>query len=162
MEETLKIIMTDKIDSSLQKAQTECSRTGLRLTDKRCKVLKILLQADKPLSAYDIADQFKVSFSESLSAMSAYRMLDFLMQAGLVHKLETSNQYLACSHISCEHKHELPQFLICDQCHVVQEIGLGRQLLKELKDSIENTGFTLSSQQLELQGVCEDCRAKKT
>jgi Fur family zinc uptake transcriptional regulator len=122
-------------DISLQKAQSECNRTGLRLTDKRCKVLKMLLQATGPLSAYEIADQFKSTFAESLSAMSAYRMLDFLMQANLVHKLETSNQYLACSHINCEHKHELPQFLICDQCHTVKEIGLSKQLLKELKGS---------------------------
>ncbi|MCK4843265.1 MAG: transcriptional repressor [Methylococcales bacterium] len=154
--------MTNKIDISLQKAQSECSRTGLRLTDKRCKVLKILLQAAEPLSAYDIVDQFKQVFAESLSAMSAYRMLDFLMQANLVHKLETSNQYLACSHISCEHNHELPQFLICDQCHTVKEIGLSKQLLKELRGSIESTGFVLSSQQLELHGVCEACRAKQS
>lgn len=152
--------MANNIDISLQKAQSQCSRTGLRLTDKRCKVLKILLQAAEPLSAYDIADQFKSVFSESLSAMSAYRMLDFLMQANLVHKLETSNQYLACSHISCDHKHELPQFLICDQCHTVKEIGLGKQLLKELKASMEKTGFVLSNQQLELHGICVDCHAK--
>ena len=152
----------NKIDSSLQKAQSECSRTGLRLTDKRCKVLKILLQTAKPLSAYDIADQFKSVYAGSLSAMSAYRMLDFLMQANLVHKLETSNQYLACSHIRCEHEHELPQFLICDQCHTVKEIGLGKQLLKELKVSIENTGFVLSSQQLELHGLCEVCQGKQS
>jgi len=153
--------MIDKIEISLQKAQSECSRTGLRMTDKRCKVLKLLLQATQPLSAYDIADQFKTVFNESLSAMSAYRMLDFLMQANLVHKLETSNQYLACSHISCEHEHELPQFLICDQCHTVKEIGLGQQLLKELKGSIEETGFLLTSQQLELHGICEECRARQ-
>lgn len=153
--------MTNKVDISLQDAQNQCSQTGLRLTDKRCKVLKILLQAAEPLSAYDIADQFKTVFTKSLSAMSAYRMLDFLMQANLVHKLETSNQYLACSHISCKHDHELPQFLICDQCHTVKEIGLGKQLLHELKSSIENTGFALSSQQLELHGVCEACRAKQ-
>lgn len=153
--------MTSNIDKSLQNAHNQCAQTGLRLTDKRCKVLKILLQADLPLSAYDIADQFKLIFAESLSAMSAYRMLDFLMQAGLVHKLETSNQYLACSHISCKHAHELPQFLICDQCHTVKEIGLGKQLLQELKASIENTGFVLSSQQLELHGVCEACRIKQ-
>ena len=154
--------MNNKLESSLLKAQIQCSQTGLRLTDKRCKVLKILLQATEPLSAYDIADQFKSVFAEPLSAMSAYRMLDFLMQANLVHKLETSNQYLACSHISCEHEHELPQFLICDQCHTVKEIGLGKQLLKELKGSIEKTGFVLSNQQLELHGVCGDCHAKQS
>lgn len=46
-------------DQALLKAQADCLRTGLRLTDKRCKVLKILLQADAPLSAYDIAEQYK-------------------------------------------------------------------------------------------------------
>jgi len=153
--------MKNNIDRSIQKAQSECSRTGLRLTDKRCKVLKILLQAAEPLSAYDIADQFKTSYDESLSAMSAYRMLDFLMHANFVHKLETSNQYLACSHICCEHEHELPQFLICDQCHTVKEIGLRKQLLNELKDSIESSGFVLSSQQIELHGTCDNCLRKQ-
>ncbi len=153
--------MINNIENSIQKAQSECSRTGLRLTDKRCKVLKILLQAEEPLSAYDIVDQFKSSYAESLSAMSAYRMLDFLIHANFVHKLETSNQYLACSHICCAHEHELPQFLICDQCHTVKEIGLRKQLLKELKGSIENSGFVLSSQQIELHGICKSCLSKQ-
>lgn len=147
-------------DQALLKAQADCLRTGLRLTDKRCKVLKILLQADAPLSAYDIADQYKQQIGEPLSAMSAYRMLDFLMQAGLAHKLHTTNQYLACAHISCEHEHEIPQFLICDQCHSVAEVGLRKQLLREMKSSIENTGFMLASQQLELHGLCRNCREK--
>ncbi len=150
--------MIDKIERALEKAQIECKRLGLRLTDKRRNVLKILLQADEPLSAYDIAEKYKAVFSEALSAMSAYRMLDFLMQSNLVHKLETSNQYLACSHISCEHEHALPEFLICDQCHLVKEIGLDKALLDQLKKSIKSTGFILSSQQLELHGLCEDCQ----
>jgi Fur family transcriptional regulator, zinc uptake regulator len=149
---------TDKVEQALDKAQAECGRSGLRLTDKRCNVLKILLQAGEPLSAYDLADRYRDEVGKSLSAMSAYRMLDFLQQAGLVHKLETTNQYVACSHIACEHEHQVPQFLICDRCHTVQEVGLRKQLLNELKASIENTGFMLASQQLELHGVCEQCR----
>lgn len=149
----------NKIERALNKAQAQCRRNSLRLTDKRCKVLKILLQNYEPLSAYDIADQYKNTFTESLSAMSAYRMLDFLLQADLVHKLETTSQYLACSHISCEHAHEAPQFLICDRCHTVKELGLSKQLLNELNASIENAGFTLSNQQLELHGLCKDCRS---
>ena len=150
--------MINNVERALDKAHSECSRSGLRLTDKRSNVLKILLQAVEPLSAYDIADRYRVSIGESLSAMSAYRMLDFLLQAGLVHKLETTNQYVACSHITCDHEHQVPQFLICDRCHTVKEVGLRKQLLNELKASIENTGFVLSSQQLELHGVCEQCR----
>ncbi len=154
--------MTENINQALHKAQSECNRSGLRLTDKRCNILKILLQVTEPLSAYDIADHYKTEYGESLSAMSAYRMLDFLLQAGLVHKLETTNQYLACSHIVCEHEHQVPQFLICDQCHSVIEVGLRKQLINELKASIASTGFVLSNQQLELHGLCEVCLGKQS
>ena len=146
------------IDQAIAQAQVECRQTGQRLTEKRCNVLKILLHSDIPLSAYDIADLYRDTFRESLSAMSAYRMLDFLLHAGLAHKLSTTNQYLACAHISCEHEHEIPQFLICDRCHAVTEVGLRKQLLRELKSSIEKTGFMLASQQLELHGLCKKCR----
>ena len=150
--------MLKAIDQVIARAQGECKQSGQRMTEKRCNVLKILLQHDTPLSAYDIAGHYKDTFGESLSAMSAYRMLDFLLHAGLAHKLTTTNQYLACAHISCEHEHEIPQFLICDRCHAVTEVGLRKQLLRELKSSIENTGFMLASQQLELHGLCKKCQ----
>lgn len=128
------------------------------MTEKRRKVLQILLQSNEPISAYEVSDRFKSNFDESLSAMSAYRMLDFLQENDLVHKLETTNQYLACSHITCEHQHRVPQFLICDRCHTVKEVGLRKSLLDELENSIGQTGFKLSSQQLELRGLCKNCQ----
>ncbi len=148
----------EQVQRIINKARQECGSHGMRLTDKRGKVLEVLLQSDAPLSAYDVIDEYKQKFTESLSAMSVYRMLDFLLQNNLVHKLETTNQYLACSHITCEHEHEIPQFLICDQCHTVKELGLRKSLIKELKTSIEKTGFALSGQQLELRGLCQQCQ----
>ncbi len=151
----------NKIERILTKVEHDCLQSGLRLTKKRRNVLQILLQEEEPLSAYDIVERYKKTIAEPLSAMSAYRMLDFLLAAGLVHKLETTNQYLACSHIICEHQHQIPQFLICDQCHKVEEVGLCKQLLDELKASIENTGFSLLSQQLELHGLCANCKKQE-
>ncbi len=148
----------NNIQQTLDKAERECFNAGLRLTTKRRQVLKILLQTQEPLSAYEIAEQFKTTTGNSLSAMSAYRMLDFLLEAGLVHKLDTTNQYLACAHIICEHPHQIPQFLICDNCHRVEEVGVDKPLLDELKASIARTGFELLNQQLELHGICADCK----
>lgn len=128
------------------------------MTDKRRNILLVMLQAEVPLSAYDIVDRYKTNFGETLAAMSAYPMLHALMEANLVHKLETTNQYMACSHITCEHEHEIPQFLICDRCHVAKEVGVRKQVMSELKASIEKTGFTLSNQQLELHGLCVNCK----
>ena len=56
--------------------------------------------------------------------MSVYRILDFLIHEELVHKLETASLYIACAHIACDHQHETPQFLICDRCFTVKEIGI--------------------------------------
>lgn len=150
--------MAQNIDLTLAKASAECKQSGFRLTEKRRNLLHVMLEAESPLSAYDIADRYKEKYNETLSAMSAYRMLKVLLDAGLAHKLETTNQYLACSHITCAHEHKIPQFLICDRCHAVQEVEVRAQLLTELKAGIESTGFVLSGQQLELHGVCGKCR----
>ncbi len=150
--------MAQKIDRTIAKAQAECTQSGFRLTEKRRNILHVMLEAGAPLSAYDIADRYKDKYHEALSAMSAYRMLNVLLKAGLAHKLETTNQYLACSHITCAHEHQVPQFLICDRCHSVQEVGLRTQLLDDLKASVESTGFVMNTQQLELHGLCVKCR----
>ena len=149
--------MNESIEYVVEQASRACSESGLRLTPKRRNVLLTLLQANSPLSAYELAAQYQAAFGESIPVMSVYRMLDFLVQVKLAHKLDTTNQYLACAHITCDHQHEVPQFLICDQCHGVAEIGVGKALVEQLKQSVERTGFQLKRRQLELHGVCASC-----
>ncbi len=150
--------MVSKIDQIIKKSQRVCVLSGVKLTRKRQNVLMVLLSSEKPLSAYEISENHKEKFNESLPVMSVYRMLDFLIKEKLVHKLETANQYIACAHIACDHQHETPQFLICDNCHAVQEIGIKKSIITELEQSIRNTGFELDYQQLELHGLCESCQ----
>lgn len=142
---------------TMAKAKAECDKSGVNLTPKRQNVLTLLLESASPLSAYDIVEQYRQSFGDSLPAMSVYRMLTFLVENRLVHKLETTNQFLACAHITCDHQHEVPQFLICDRCHSVEEVGLRRTLVKELHESVEKTGFVVANRQLELHGTCAAC-----
>lgn len=151
--------MPRTIHQIIAKAEEECIKSGQRLTDKRKNILMLMLNAGIPLSAYDIADLYRERYGDTLAAMSVYRMLNFLLEVKLAHKLETTNQYVACSHIACEHEHEVPQFLICDKCHSVKEVGVKKKVMEELKDSIEKTGFSMSNQQLELHGLCANCRA---
>ncbi|WP_051227821.1 Fur family transcriptional regulator [Oceanospirillum beijerinckii] len=154
--------MSDQIsvDDTVTKARQNCQQLGVRLTPKREKVLRVLLNADQPLSAYDVVDLFKEQFSENLPAMSAYRILTFLLDNGFVHKLETTNQFISCRHISCDHQHEPPQFLICDRCNAVKELSIGKQTLTELNNGIEQSGFVLVRKQLELHGLCQECQQK--
>lgn len=151
--------MSDKTtEEVLQFAQQHCQQQGLRLTVKRSNVLQVMLDEAKPLSAYDIMAAYQAHFNQSISVVSIYRMLEFLIQARLVHKLLSSKQYLVCSHIRCSHAHKVPMFLICDNCNQVEEVGIKKSLVSELKANIVSTDFKLQDQQLELHGICSDCR----
>ena len=151
--------MSVDIEQIIKKSREVCALAGTKLTHKRKNVLMVLLASATPLSAYEIVDRYKTQFQESLPVMSVYRMLDFLIQEKLVHKLETAGQYMSCAHIACDHQHETPQFLICDRCGSVKEVGIKKRIIEELERSIQSTGFMLAQKQLELHGVCEHCQS---
>jgi len=150
--------MVDKaISHIMQKAQQTCDRAGVKLTDKRKRVLSVLLASEKPLSAYEIADEISRVFETTAPPMSVYRMLDFLVQENLAHKLNSENKFIACSHIACDHSHNVPQFLICNQCNKVTEVGVPKDVMAQLSESVSTAGYSLLNSQLELPCLCHEC-----
>lgn len=142
----------------IEHAQTQCQHRGTRLTDKRKAVLTGLLNSRQALSAYELIDVCRETLDEKLPPMSMYRILDFLEQEQLVHKLKLANRYVACTHITCNHQHEVPQFLICIECFRVEETAISKSMLDSLKGNVKKVGFELVSPQLEINCVCGDCR----
>ena len=149
-----------QVNKILTKAQQICTVSGGRLTDKRKSVLATLLRSKTPLSAYEIADAYNQSVEAKMPAMSVYRILDFLESEQLVHKLSSTNKYTACSHITCDHAHKIPQFLICGSCEKVNEIYISSQIIEELEEQVSESGYQLTNSQLELQCICDDCASK--
>ena len=149
-----------ELETIIAHAERQCASHGARLTDKRKQVLSGLLSANKALSAYELIEVCKAQYDMSIPAMSVYRILDFLQQEQLVHKLNLANKYIACSHIRCEHSHAVPQFLICNQCQKVQEITINQAVVQDLQQNVEQAGFVLQSPQLEMNCLCNDCVAK--
>ena len=145
---------TDKI---IERAEQRCKAHGARLTTKRKQMLSGLLQSDKAFSAYELVDYCKSEFGEKIPAMSVYRILAFLQDEQLVHKLKLANKFVACIHIACDHAHGVPQFLICGQCQRVKEIAIKKSTINTLRQSVEEAGFHLLSPQLELDTLCERC-----
>ena len=144
-------------DRAIAHAEAHCASNGTKLTAKRKAVLRGLLQSNKAMSAYELADYCKEKLGESMPAMSVYRILEFLEGEQLVHKLKLANRFVACIHITCNHKHAVPQFLICEQCHQVSEVSIKASTLRALRNNVENAGFRLASPQLEMNCLCEDC-----
>ena len=152
--------LSKQLTDTLTRARQICTENEVRLTEKREKVLSALVQSGQAMSAYELAEQYRELFEQSIPAMSVYRILDFLAEMSLVHKLSSANKYIACSHISCSHEHQIPQFLICETCNTVTEIAVKSSVIEELSASVAKTGFTLANEQLELTGFCQNCQGK--
>ncbi len=144
----------------LAHAEAQCRANSARLTDKRKNVLLCLLDSEKALSAYDVAHTYLEKFSEKISAMSVYRILEFLEQQHLVHKLQLANKYVSCVHISCNHEHQASQFLICIECSKVKEVSIERDIVERFMSNVSEAGFELASPQLEVNCVCDECKNK--
>ena len=152
----------EELDSNaiLGRARQRCSEVGAKLTTKRGQVLEGLVRSEKALSAYELADFCREEMGYELLPMSVYRILEFLENNQLVHRLNTSNKYIACSHISCAHNHQPPQFLICKTCFKVEEVNIPQPVLNTVEKTTETAGFRLASKQLEIECYCLDCESE--
>ncbi|SMF39556.1 Fur family transcriptional regulator, zinc uptake regulator [Alteromonadaceae bacterium Bs31] len=146
-----------EMNKIMGKAEDICALSGGRLTEKRKRILELLLRSNSPMSAYEVADAYNRSSDTSMPTMSVYRILDFLEAELLVHKLSSANKYVACSHIACDHAHEIPQFLICGKCQNVKEIAISKKIVDELGMQVARAGYKLMNSQIELQCLCDSC-----
>ena len=142
---------------TIKNVEKFCDEQNIKLTAKRKEILSGLLNSDKALSAYDLIKILKKQSGSSIPAMSVYRILDFLENNSLVHKLKLTNKYVACSQITCDHNHASPQFLICNDCDSVVEIAVDHQIMAALQSRVKSAGFSLRSRQIEMDCVCSKC-----
>jgi Fur family transcriptional regulator, zinc uptake regulator len=135
-------------------AEAACAAKGLKLTDQRRDVLIALAEAGKPLGAYDILSTLTMKGHKKLAPVSIYRALDFLLEAGLVHRLESRNAFILCPH---QHgQHDMVTFLICQQCGRVEE-AMSEAVGAELADIARRHHFQLSGHVIEMKGRCAAC-----
>ncbi|TCD16274.1 Fur family transcriptional regulator [Oricola cellulosilytica] len=124
------------------------------LTRNQTLVFDTLSGSDAPLSAYTILDRLR---DEGFRApLQVYRALEKLVEFGMVHRLESLNAFVACSHPECE-SHETMAFAICETCGHVSEIA-DEKLGRELGALASGTGFALTRSTVELRGTCAACR----
>jgi len=129
-----------------------CELRGLRLTEIRTQVLELIAAQEKPVKAYDLLDKLKDDRSNA-APPTVYRALDFLLENGFIHKLESINAYVGCHHPSVAH--HVP-FLICDKCESATEI-CDERVAKLLSEQAKALGFRARAQTLEVHGVCKSC-----
>mgnify|MGYP000748934031 CR=1 FL=1 len=140
------------VSAVLQHAETLCQTRGVRLTQQRKKVLQLLCEADRPLGAYELLEQMRDQ-AKNPAPPTVYRALDFLLQQGLAHKLESLHAYIGCSHP--DHPHT-GQFLICSDCGEVNEVE-DAAIANSLNAAGQAAGFHTQRPVVELLGTCLQC-----
>lgn len=136
----------------LLRAQAWCASQGARLTPQRRQVLRILLDSERPLGAYQILDALSEE-RPGVAPPTVYRALDFLREYGLIHRLETLHAYISCSHPY--HNHHC-QFLICTDCGEVTELE-NAEIADSLDHAAAASGFEPERDVVELTGHCAQC-----
>jgi Fur family transcriptional regulator, zinc uptake regulator len=139
----------------LEAAASDCEKRGLKLTDQRRDALRALAEAGKPMGAYDILSAMTEMGYKKLAPVTVYRALDFLLEAGLVHRLASLNAFVLCPHR--HEKNDVVVFLICDDCKRVEE-GSSEAIRRDLADLASRHHFLLKGQVLEMAGQCTACR----
>ena len=140
-------------DALLTHAGRICAGKGVRLTDLRRQVLGLILDADGPEGAYDLLDRLRAT-RHGAAPPTVYRALEFLLDQGLIHKLESRSAYVGCvSHGDAGHA---AQFLICRTCGRVTELD-DHTLAHALDDAAQRLGFTVGKATIEAEGCCANC-----
>jgi len=142
------------IADAIAAAEKNCKERGNRLTPLRRRVLELIWASHEPVKAYDILDILR-SEHKGAAPPTVYRALEFFLEEGLVHKIESLNAYLGCGkpgHV------DSGQFLICGLCGEVAELD-DPELVKLISTKAKNVGFSIENQVIEVKGFCAQCRS---
>ncbi len=141
------------LQQALARAYDTCAQKGLRLTQLRRQVLALVWGSHTPVRAYDILEGLRDK-GHRPGPPTAYRALEFLQDAGLVHRIESLNAYVGCGDPIPSHT---GQFFICDHCDSVAEIH-DLSVEHDLDRNAERLGFHADHHTVEIHGICAHCQ----
>ncbi|MBW8825187.1 MAG: transcriptional repressor [Acidobacteria bacterium] len=127
---------------------------GQRYTPGRRQLVDRLASAPRPVTIAELLDG-----GARVPQSSAYRNLAVLEQAGVVHRIVTSDDFarFELAEDLTEHHHHL----ICAVCGGVEDFtappGLERTLLRVAGEVAGAAGFTTPTHRLDLIGTCPSC-----
>jgi len=141
------------VSEALGTAEHSCVQRREQLTPIRHKVLELIWESHKAVKAYELLDRLK-PLQQAAKPATIYRALDFLIEQGLIHRVESLNAFVGCR---CSgHQHE-QLLLICKHCQEVDERSAPAVMLA-LSQEFKQAGFMVHSKAIEVHGVCAKCR----
>lgn len=140
-------------ENLLGHASQLCQKRNVRLTPKRIEVFRLILQQPGAISAYDLLDLLRITVPRA-KPPTVYRALDFLLEQGFIHRVESTNSYILCHHFD-QPMHTSALF-ICYRCSKVTE-RTKSGVEKTLQRLGKKSGFSVRHSIVEALGLCTGC-----
>ena len=144
------------IADALARADAVCRERGARLTPLRRRVLELVWKSHRAVKAYDLLAALGDE-GGAAKPPTVYRTLEFLMEHGLVHRIDSLNAFVGCAQPDEGHS---AQFLICGGCGEVSEMNAA-SIDRAVAAQAAESGFALSRTIVELHGKCPQCAPRQ-
>ena len=143
------------IADMLQRAEITFKNNGLKFTPLRRQVLQEVASSHTAVGAYDVLDRLAKKGGRRLAPISVYRVLDSLVAAGIVHRLESRNAFFACQSSHAGDRRQI--VLACEACSTVAEVA-AEAVFAGIGEAADLARFTPARVLVEVIGVCGQCR----
>lgn len=138
----------------IEAARDSLIASGEQWTGMREAVFAELAKHERPVSAYDIADNLSRARGKRVAPNSIYRILDLFVANNLALRVESANAFLANIHPGCHHD---CIFMVCDECGEATHID-DDQTSRRIRDLAAGCGFSARRPVIELRGLCKACK----
>ena len=131
-----------------------CLKNKKSLTPTRLMIFEILSKNTKPLSAYHILEKVNSNRIKKLNISTIYRVLEFWIELGQVHKISSLNKFFLCLKPNEKHVHMINYCTVCENIFESCNKEMGFDIPKK------NFNFKLSYNRktaIEIPVICSEC-----
>ena len=131
-----------------------CLKKKKSLTPSRTLIIKTLSKHKKPISAYELRDEINKNKDVRINISQIYRVLEFWIDLGLIHKISSLNKFLLCTAPDEKHTHMLNFCTVCEKVFETCNKKMGLNFKKstaKLDLSFNNT------RPIEIPVICPLC-----
>lgn len=148
-----------KFTQMMERAEAAFELKDIRFTKLRQQVYGEIAGTHSSIGAYEILARMAQKGTR-VAPISIYRAIDALLDAGVIHRLESKNAFFACRRADHTSTGRRPIFLSCETCGAVGEVD-GQDIFDSVDERARSTGFTPKVKFVEISGTCPRCAVKK-
>ena len=130
------------------------SKEKKSLTPSRTLVIKTLSKYKKPISAYELRNEINKNKGVIINISQIYRVLEFWIDLGLIHKISSINKFLLCVTPDEKHIHMLNYCTVCEKVYESCNERMGLNLKKSTAKL--DLAFN-STRSVEIPVICPQC-----